>query len=122
MRRALSAAATRLSRDDGATQESDYQRLEVPRVDVIRPRRVGAEHVALEALRRLGLDVKLAELGLNRHQLHAAIGVIVWLMARIVAASWRRTNGCNSAVALGRLDYDFSGLDLRRLYRGVTDY
>ena len=33
-----------------------------------------AEHVALEALRRLGLDRKLVELGFNRHQLSAAIG------------------------------------------------
>ena len=42
--------------DNGATQESDYQRVDLSRVDVIRPRSVGAEHVALEALRRLGLD------------------------------------------------------------------
>ena len=49
--------------DDGATPERDYQRMDLSRLEVIRPRSVGAEHVALEALRRLGLDVKLARFG-----------------------------------------------------------
>ena len=106
--------------DNGATQESDYQRVDLSRVDVIRPRSVGAEHVALEALRRLGLDVKLAELGFNRHQLHAAIGVIVGRMvhpgSELATHQWLQQRS-----GLGELlDYDFNGLDLSRLYR-VSD-
>jgi hypothetical protein len=57
-------------------QEGDDQRVDTWQVEVIRPRRVGAEQVAQEALRRRGLDRTLVELGFNRHQLSAAIGSI----------------------------------------------
>ncbi len=50
--------------DDGARPEPDYQRIDLSRVAVIRPRRVGAEHVALEALRRLGLDGRARAVGI----------------------------------------------------------
>ena len=50
-------------KDGEAAQEGDYQRVDVARVEVIRPRSVGAEHVAREALRRLGLECKLASYG-----------------------------------------------------------
>ena len=108
------------SGDDGARHEPDFQRVDVSRVDVIRPRSVGAEHVALEALRRLGLDVKLAELGFNRHQLNAAIGVIVGRMvhpgSELATHQWLQQRS-----GLGELlDYDFGALDLSRLYR-VSD-
>jgi hypothetical protein len=49
------------------TPADDYRRVDLERVEVIRPRSVGVEHVALETLRHLGLDVKLAQLGFNRH-------------------------------------------------------
>lgn len=96
---------------------SDYQRVDLERIEVLRPRRVGAEHVALQALRRLGLDVKLAELGFNHHQWHAAIGTIV---ARMVhpgsELATHRWLGQRSG--LGELlDYDFAALDLGRFYR-----
>ena len=104
----------------GSAQESDYQRVDVARVEVIRPRSVGAEHVALEALRRLGLDRKLVELGFNRHQLSAAIGTIVGRMVQpgseLATHQWLQQRS-----GLGELlDYDFSALDLTRLYR-VSD-
>jgi transposase len=96
---------------------SDYQRVDLERVDFLRPRSVGAEHVALEALRRLGLDVKLAQLGFNRHQLNAAIGAIVGRMAypgsELATHQWLTQRS-----GLGELlDYDFATLDLNRLYR-----
>jgi len=86
-------------------------------VEVIRPRSVGAEHVALETLRRLALDVKLAQLGFNRHQLSAAIGVIV---ARMVhpASELATHRWLAQRSGLGELfDYDFARLDLNHLYR-----
>jgi hypothetical protein len=60
---------------------SDYLRVDLERVAVIRPRSVGAESVALETLRRLALDTQLAHLGLNYCQVRAAIGVTVARMA-----------------------------------------
>ena len=105
---------------DAPAPEGDYQRVDLSRVDVIRPRSVGAEHVALEALRRLGLDRKLKELGFNRHQLSAAIGTIVGRMVQpgseLATHQWLQQRS-----GLGELlDYDFSTLDLTRLYR-VSD-
>ncbi len=107
-------------KDGEAAQEGDYQRVDVARVEVIRPRSVGAEHVALEALRQLGLECKLAELGFNRHQLAAAIGVIVGRMVQpgseLATHQWLQQRS-----GLGELlDYDFARLDLNRLYR-VSD-
>jgi hypothetical protein len=67
---------------DAPAQESDYQRVDLAQVEIIRPRSVGAEHVALEALRRLGLDCKLVELGFNRNQLSAAIGTLIGRMVQ----------------------------------------
>lgn len=46
----------------------DFQRVDLDRVELIRPRSGGAEHVALEALRQLALDAKLCALGFNRHR------------------------------------------------------
>jgi len=118
--RIVSRRGTVVVEDEAPAQESDYQRVDLSRVDVIRPRSVGAEHVALEALRRLGLDCKLVELGFNRHQLSAAIGTIIGRMVQpgseLATHQWLQQRS-----GLGELlDYDFSGLDLTRLYR-VSD-
>ena len=99
---------------------SDDQRVDLERVEVVRPRSVGVEHVALEALRRLGLDVKLAQLGFNRHQLSAAIGVIVGRMVRpgseLATHQWLQQRNALGAL----LDDDFATLDLHHFYR-VSD-
>jgi hypothetical protein len=78
----VSRRGTGVEGPDAAASEGDYQRVDLARVEVIRPRSVGAEQVALEALRRLGLDRKLEELGFNRHQLSAAIGTLVGRMVQ----------------------------------------
>ena len=113
-RRGTAMAAT------AAAPESDYQRVDLERVEVVRPRSVGAEYVALEALRRLGLDVKLAPLGFNRYQLGAAIGAIVGRMvhpgSELATHQWLQQRS-----GLGELlDDDFAALDLNQLYR-VSD-
>jgi hypothetical protein len=108
------------AQDDAPAPEGDYQRVDLARVEVIRPRSVGAEHVALAALRRLGLDRQLVELGFNRHQLSAAIGTIIGRMVQpgseLATHQWLQQRS-----GLGELlDHDFSGMDLTRLYR-VSD-
>ena len=118
--RIVSRRGTVTQADDAPAQEGDYQRVDLSQVEVIRPRSVGAEHVALEALRRLGLDRKLVELGFNRHQLSAAIGTIIGRMVQpgseLATHQWLQQRS-----GLGELlDYDFSALDLTRLYR-VSD-
>ena len=59
---------------------ADYQRVDLATLEVIRPCSVGAEHVALAAAQRLGLEAKLAALGFNPHQVAAAMGLIVGRM------------------------------------------
>ena len=118
--RIVSRRGTVEQADDAPAQEGDYQRVDLSQVEVIRPRSVGAEHVALEAVRRLGLDRRLVELGFNRHQLSAAIGTIVGRMVQpgseLATHQWLQQRS-----GLGELlDYDFSALDLTRLYR-VSD-
>jgi transposase len=118
--RIVSRRGTAVVDQDAAAPEGDYQRVDLSRVEVIRPRSVGAEHVALEALRRLGLDRRLVELGFNRHQLSAAIGTIIGRMVQpgseLATHQWLQQRS-----GLGELlGYDFSALDLTRLYR-VSD-
>ncbi len=109
--RAPQCASTRCSTSGGNSRYrgrngGDYRRVDLDRVEVLRPPSVGVEHVALETLRRLGLDVKLAQLGFNRHPLSAAIGVVVGRMVR--PGSERATHLAATAQRPG-------GADRRRL-------
>jgi len=118
--RIVSRRGAAVAEQDAAAPEYDYQRVDLARVEVIRPRSVGAEHVALEALRRLGLDRKLVELGFNRHQLSAAIGTIVGRLVQ-PGSEWATHPWLQQRSGLGELlEYDFGALDVMRLYR-VSD-
>lgn len=118
------ASAARLIHRRGTTPSpgesppaSDYQRVDLDRVAVIRPRSVGAESVALETLRRLGLDTQLAHLGFNHRQVRGAIGVIV---ARLIypASELATYRWLTQRSGLGELlAADFTDLDLNQLYR-----
>jgi len=108
---------TRASVQEGrAAEAADYQSVDVDSLELLRPRSVAVEHVALAAVRQVGLDRKLAALGFNGPQQGAAIGTLV---ARMVAPGselathyWLQHHS-----ALGELiDYDFLGLDLMALY------
>jgi len=107
--------------DAGKSAEpSDFQTVDIDRLDVLRPRSVAVEHVALETLRQTGLDRKLADLGFNRRQLAAAIGTLV---ARLVSpGSERYTHAwLQRHSALGELiEHDFATTGLMQLYR-ITD-
>jgi len=109
---------SRASVEEGRSAEAaDYHSVDVDSLELLRPRSVSVEHVALAAVRQVGLDRKLAALGFNGPQQAAAIGTLV---ARMVAPGselathyWLQHHS-----ALGELiDYDFLGLDLMALYR-----
>jgi transposase len=94
-----------------------YQEVDLDSIDLVRPRSVGVEHAALSAMRQCGLEDKLAELGLNRPQIAAAVGNIVGRMAHpgseLATHAWLQHRS-----ALGELiDFDFEAMDLNRLYR-----
>lgn len=107
--------------DAGRSAEAgDYHNVDVDALDLIRPRSVAVEHVGLEALRKVGLDVKLEALGFNAPQRAAAIATIVARMAapgsELATHYWLQHHS-----ALGELiDYDFARMPLMALFR-VSD-
>jgi hypothetical protein len=98
----------------------DYATIDVNSVDNEETRTVGAEYVVYEAIKELEIDRKLRVLGLNRHQLAAALGVIAGRM--IVPGSERSTHyWLQNVSALDELmGVDFSNLSLDRVYK-VSD-
>ena len=83
-------------------------------IEMVRPRSVGALQAALSAMRACGFEGKLAELGLNRPQIAAAVGHIVGRMAHpgseLATHAWLQKHS-----ALGELiDFDFESMDLNR--------
>jgi transposase len=101
-------------------KESEYCTVDIGSLEMIRPRSVGVEHVALETLRQLKLDDKLQQLGFNKHQLNAAIGSVIGRM--IVPGSELATHyWLQNHTGLGELlDYDYEGMSLSRIYQ-VSD-
>ena len=74
-------AAQILASRSAVTADSEFTSLSVDSLELVRPRRLGIEHLALHALSQLKLDEKMRALGFNRHQLAAAMGTIVARMA-----------------------------------------
>jgi len=101
--------------------EPDYATIDLNSVEDEESRTVGAEHVVYETIKQLGIDRKLKELGLNRHQVAASLGVIAGRM--IVPGSERATHcWLQNVSALDELmGVDFSNLSLDRVYK-VSDW
>lgn len=104
-------------RDMSSTLNTEFTAVSVDSLELVRPRRVGIEHLALHALQQLKLDDKLQALGFNRHQLAAATGNIIARMAfptsERASHEWLQQRS-----GLGELiGYDFEGMGLDRLYQ-----
>ena len=93
-----------------------YEEVDVDSLDLIRPRSVGVEHLALHAAAQVGLEDILCSVGFNRHQLAAALGNIIGRMA-FPASEAATHRWLQQRSALGELiDYDFEGMTDKRLY------
>ncbi|MCW8201192.1 hypothetical protein D8B23_23080, partial [Verminephrobacter aporrectodeae subsp. tuberculatae] len=69
------AAALPASKSPTETGAVDrYQEVDLESLELVNPRSVGVEHAALSAMRQCGFEDKLAQLGLNRPQIAAAVG------------------------------------------------
>jgi hypothetical protein len=111
------AAQAEASRAKAGSQPDRYQEVDLDSLDVVRPRSIGVEHAALMAMRQFGLEDKLAELGLNRPQIAAALGNIIGRMTQpgseLATHAWLQRHS-----GLGELlGFDFEAMDLNRLYR-----
>lgn len=99
------------------TQTSDFREIDVDSLEIIKPRSVGVEHAALEALKELGLPEMLEKTGFNGRQRAAALGNIVGRMCepRSELATW---NWLQNKSAIGELlEFDFQAMPLMQLYR-----
>jgi len=103
--------------DGDSTISSDYRNVDISTLEFMRPRSIGIEHVAYEALRQLQLDKKLQELGLNKHQLCTAIGTVIGRMiepgSELATHYWLQHH-----TGLGELlGYDYESMKLTRMYQ-----
>ena len=78
---AARAAGTASATANGAADAERFQQVDLDTLELVRARSVGVEHAALAAMGQCGLEDKLAELGLNRPQIAAAVGNIIGRMA-----------------------------------------
>jgi transposase len=111
------AAQILASRCEEVMESGAFQSVDPDTLELVRPRRVGIEQLALHAIEQLALKEKLAELDFNRHQLAAALGNIV---ARMAFPSSERASHdwLGRRSGLGELlGYDFEAMGLDRLYQ-----
>ena len=99
----------------GGANPPEYHTVDVNTLELLRPRSVGLEHVALEAVRQLGLDTELDALGLTGVQQMAALGTLI---ARLVnpGSELATHQWLQQRSGLGELlGYDFERLPLKQL-------
>ncbi len=100
--------------------EQLYKEVDIGSLEVIRPRSVGKEHVAVETFRSLKLDDKLWDLGFNTPHLAAAIGTIIGRMC-LPGSELATHNWLQNVTGLGELiDFDYGKASLYSLYQ-VSD-
>ncbi len=109
----------RLPADVEPAASERYTEVDLSTLEQVRTRSVGMEHAALSAVRALGFEQKLVELGFNGPQIAAALGNVIGRM--VAPGSERATHGwLQQHTALGELlGYDYEGMDLQRLYRSA---
>ncbi|MDA3790888.1 MAG: IS1634 family transposase [Desulfobacula sp.] len=98
------------------TDKQDYREVDVDSLEMIRPRSVSCEHVALEAFKFLKLGEYLKTLGFNGPQLAAATGTIIGRMCQpgseLATHYW-----LHNVSGLGELiDYDLGKINLYKMY------
>jgi transposase len=114
------AAQIIASRSTSTKDSANFETVDIASLELVRPRRIGIEQLALHAVKQLTLDDKLKSLGFNQKQIAAALGNIIARMAapasELATYHWLQTQS-----GLGELiDYDYEGMGLDRLYQ-VSD-
>jgi transposase len=104
------------AKNKAADDQPDYREVDVDSLEMLRPRSVSCEHVALGAFNSLKLGEHLKTLGFNGPQLAAATGTIIGRMchpaSELATHSWLQ-----NVSGLGELiDYDFSKINLYKVY------
>ena len=97
--------------------QPDYREVDIDSLEMLRPRSVSCEHVALEAFDFLKIGEKLKALGFNGPQLAVATGTIIGRMCQpgseLATHYWLR-----NVSGLGELiSYDFNKINLYKMYK-----
>jgi transposase len=98
----------------------DYATVDVNSVQNEEARTVGAEYIVYETIKELAIDRKLRELGLNKHELAASLGVIAGRMIAPGSERWTHYWLQNISALDELMGIDFSYLSLDRVYK-VSD-
>lgn len=98
----------------------DYETVDVNSLANHESRTVGAEYIVYETIKELAIERKLRELGLNRHQLAASLGVIAGRMIAPGSERWTHYWLQNISAMDELMGVDFSNLSLDRVYK-VSD-
>lgn len=97
-------------------EQPDYKEVDINSLEMLRPRSVGCENVALEAFNILKLGDFLKSLGFNGPQLVTAIGTIIGRMCH-PASELSTHHWLQNTSGLGELiDYDFNKINLYKMY------
>jgi transposase len=103
-------------RNKAENDQPDYREVDIDSLEMLRPRSVSCEHVALEAFNSLKLGEHLKSLGFNGSQLAAATGTIIGRMCQ-PGSELATHNWLQNISGLGELiDYDFSKTNLYKMY------
>ena len=97
-------------------EQLDYREVDIDSLEMVRPRSVSCEHVALEAFKTLKLDKQLKQLGFNGPQLATAMGTVIGRMcnpgSELATHYWLQ-----NISGLGELiDYDFNKSNMYKMY------
>ena len=103
----------------GGAAECVFERVDVASLELLRPRSVGVEQVALWAMEQVRLIPLLQSLGLNGRQRAAAVGSIIGRMA--APGSERATYRwlCQRSALGELLQVDFETMSMMQLYRAA---
>lgn len=97
-------------------EQLDYREVDIDSLEMVRPRSVSCEHVALEAFKSLELDKQLKKLGFNGPQLATAMGTIIGRICN-PASELTTHYWLQNISGLGELiDYDFNKSNLYKMY------
>ncbi len=102
--------------NETSNNQQDYREVDIDSLEMIRPRSISCEYVALEAFRTLELDKYLEKQGFNGQQVAVATGTIIGRMcnpgSELSTHYWLQ-----NVSGLGELiDYDFNKLNLYKMY------
>jgi hypothetical protein len=100
-------------------KDKEMKMIDINSLDMLRPRSIGGEHVALQTIQKLGLDKLLQGFGLTKHQYNGALGSLI---GRVLAPGSELSTHAwlQKESGLGELlEYDFQQMSLTRMYQAA---